>query len=108
LTLTVNAAALGDISVIIDRTNEGVRVVLGVSAQSAEGALVAEKTALMRALAAVGLNVHSVNVVRQAGLGTDLAQGSVGKIGRMNDDAQSPYREDPKLNKKAKRVNFVG
>jgi hypothetical protein len=109
LTLTVNTEALGEISVIIDRTDGGVRVVLGVNASAAESALSPEKAALMKALTTVGLNVHSVNVVRQVGLGTVLAEGTLGEFGSPDaKDKAGVNRDDAKVNKKLKRINFTG
>ncbi|HEX2731327.1 MAG TPA: hypothetical protein VHM70_06980 [Polyangiaceae bacterium] len=109
LTLTVSTEALGEVSIIIDRAEGGIRVVLGVQAQVAEEALAPEKMALMRALLAVGLTVHSVNIVRQAGLGTVPAQPSAARI--SSEEAKSKaaqFMDAARAHKRSKRINLVG
>jgi hypothetical protein len=107
LTLTITTEALGEVSILIDRADGGVRVVLGVAAQAAETALMPEKMALARALTAVGLTVHSVSIVRQTGLGTVPAQPPNVK----NSSEKSKvalFTETAKARKRSKRIDVVG
>jgi flagellar hook-length control protein FliK len=108
LTLTVSTPELGEVSIVIDRAEGGVRVVLGVGGRAAEQRLEPEKAALIQSLRGVGLDVHSVNVVQQTRVGTLLAQRGSGK-------AQSPSAKEEELDekqqaqrKKHKRIDLIG
>lgn len=114
LTLTISTEALGDVDIIIDRADGGVRVVLGVQAQVAESALAPEKMALARALQAVGLTVHSVNVVLQNELGTVRAQPSIAREApgaSKTVEAKSKaalFTEAARTRKRSKRIDVLG
>jgi flagellar hook-length control protein FliK len=108
LTLHVTTAELGEVSIIIDRAAGGVRVVVGVGGHGAEQALEPEKAALIRSLRAIGLDVHSVNVVRQTQVGTVLAQPS---SARTNPADPEEGNADPKHSsprKNPKRIALIG
>jgi hypothetical protein len=72
--LSVNTADLGELSLVLDRTPAGVRVVIGVDdARSAE-VMRPEREALLARLANNGVRVTSVQIVGRRELGTVLAQ----------------------------------
>jgi hypothetical protein len=65
LTLAVTAGDLGEISIVVDRGSDGMRVQIGVLDPRAARSIEPERAALERALVAAGLEVESVSVVRQ-------------------------------------------
>jgi hypothetical protein len=108
LTLNVCTPELGDVAIIIDRTEGGVRVVLGVGGQQAAAALDPQKLALIQSLKRVGLDVDSVSVVQQSRLGTVLAPAA----GTRESSGPSPHG-DPgsatsRTRKSHKRFSLIG
>lgn len=75
LTFTVRAGDLGELKCLVNRGENGVRVLIGVDGRSALTAASAERGALEAALRATGLMVQSVSVVPLAKFGTPLARG---------------------------------
>jgi flagellar hook-length control protein FliK len=109
LTLTISTEALGEVAIVIDRAEGGVRVVLGVGAQTAEAALLPEKMALTRALTAVGLTVHSVNIVRQTGLGTVPAEPQLARSSSGDSKAKvAHFTEAARARKRSKGIDVLG
>jgi len=109
LTLTVSTPELGQVSIVIDRAEGGVRVVLGVGGDAAEHALEPEKAALVQSLRGVGLDVHSVNVVQQSRVGTLLAQPPVGRTSLASAKDKNPQDDkQAALRKKHKRIDLIG
>jgi hypothetical protein len=105
ITLTVDGADLGELNVLIDRTKDGVRVLIGVDGSHAERAIDPQTAALARALASVGVAVSSVTVVRRESLGTDLAQRTE-KPKPPADDKSEHGAHGSKHRKR--RINLVG
>lgn len=75
LMFSVRAGDLGELKCLVNRGENGVRVLIGVDGRSALTAAGAERGALEAALRATGLMVQSVAVVPLAKFGTTLARG---------------------------------
>jgi hypothetical protein len=105
IAITVDGADLGELNVLIDRTKDGVRVLIGVDGNHAERAIDPQTAALARALASVGVAVSSVTVVRRERLGTDLAQRTQ-KPEPPADDKSEHGAHGSKQRKR--RINLVG
>lgn len=108
LTLTVTTPDLGQVSIVIDRAEGGLRVVLGVHGGGAEHALEPEKAALMRSLQALGLEIHSVHVVRQTTVGTVLAQAPHGRSSSRDTPGAPDERGDAARTRRPKRIQLIG
>ncbi len=109
LTLTVTTEQLGQVSIVVDRAEGGVRVVLGVGDRGAERAIEPDKSALIQALRTVGLDVHSVNIVRRDQVGTVLAQSTSARSGyekSKSTDDKDGDKAHPR--KKHKRIQLIG
>lgn len=104
--LSVDGADLGELSVLVDRTNQGVRVLIGVEGGHAKSAIDPQTAALARALASVGVTVSSVTVVRREALGTDLAQRSQKPAAQADDSSEKHGAHGAKQRKR--RINLIG
>lgn len=71
--VSVKSADLGDLSLVLDRSESGVRVVIGVTDARAAELMVPEREALLERLVGQGVRVTSVQIVGQRELGTLLA-----------------------------------
>jgi hypothetical protein len=108
ITLSVDGADLGQLSVVVDRTSDGVRVLIGVEGDHAAAAIDPQTAALVRALAGSGLTVSSVSVVRRDALGTDLAQRSQ-KPGTPADDSSEREANGARDSRQRKRrIDLIG
>jgi hypothetical protein len=105
IALKVDGADLGELNVLIDRTKDGVVVLIGVEGNHAMNAIDPQTAALARALASVGVAVSSVTVVRRDALGTDLAQRTQ-KPEPPADDKSEHGTHGSKQRKR--RINLVG
>jgi hypothetical protein len=106
IALSVDGADLGELSVLVDRTNQGVRVLIGVQGEHAAAAIDPQTAALVRALTAVGVTVSSVTVVRREPLGTDLAQRSQRPPPTADDSSEQHGAHGAKQRKR--RINLFG
>lgn len=71
--VSVKSAELGDLSLVLDRSESGVRVVIGVTDARAAALMAPEREALLERLIGQGVRVTSVQIVGQRELGTLLA-----------------------------------
>ncbi len=109
LKLDLGGGELGDLSVLIQRGNDGVRVLFEVQSQVALQWLDAERQLLLETLRAQGLRVAGVEVC--LGSGTALAQseprGSSLKA-RVAEASRRFAADDSKERRSKRRVNVVG
>lgn len=109
LRLDLGGGELGELSVLIQRGNAGVRVVFEVKSQVALEWLDAERQLLLETLRAQGLRVAGVEV--RLGSGTALAQseprGSSLKA-RVAEASRRFVADEPEERRSERRVNVVG
>jgi hypothetical protein len=101
--LSLRAGDLGELKCLLDRSESGVRVVIGVDGRDAMTAAGAERGALEAALRSAGLCVQSVSVVSMARFGTVLARGNTGPNGRSVQQGPAAGRET-----RSRRVKLIG
>lgn len=82
LLVTLDGGDLGELACALERTDSGLRVVIGVTGRQAAAAFGAERGALEAALRHVGLPLQSVEIVPRSEVGTVLAQGKEDKEGK--------------------------
>jgi hypothetical protein len=108
MTLDVDGGDLGTLKVVIDRDDDGLRVVLGVENSRAEAAALPERATLLRALSAAGLRVASFDVVPSRNVGTVLA--GYKRVHHAADQEPTPEPND-KARRHARgrgRLSFIG
>jgi hypothetical protein len=105
LTFSVRAGDLGELKCLVNRGENGVRVVIGVDGRSALTAAAAERGVLEAALRATGLTVQSVAVVPLAKFGTPLARRGEAPDGRPVRHAHTGPRGSSRM---ARRVKLIG
>ena len=105
LMFSVRAGDLGELKCLVNRGENGVRVLIGVDGRSALTAAAAERGVLEAALRATGLTVQSVAVVPLAKFGTTLARGGEAPDGRPVRHAHTGPRGSSRM---ARRVKLIG
>jgi hypothetical protein len=108
IALSIDAADLGKLSVVVDRTSAGVRVLIGVEGDHAASAIDPQTAALARALSGLGLTVSSVSVVRRDALGTDLAQRTQKPASAADDSNQREANRARESRQRKRRINLIG
>ncbi len=106
LRLQLDGGDLGPLSLVVDRDQGALRVVIGVGNQQAAGALSSEAHRLEEALRSAGLNVAKVRLVAMDQVGTVLADGRSKRepmAGRPGHDATAEERR-----RRGKRLNVIG
>lgn len=102
LVFTLRAGDLGELKCMVDRSDSGVRVLIGADGRNALVAAGAERGALEAALRSAGLSVQSVEVVPLAKFGTTLARGERAPDGRHVRQAFNGSRG------RGRRVKLIG
>jgi len=107
--LSTHVAELGEINVVVDRSQAGIRVVIGVEDAHAATLMDPERLRLQGALVAAGVGVDSIRVVQLDRRGTLLAssKGSVTRTSQHQTDAANGD-SDPKKRSRGRKVNLVG
>lgn len=107
--LSTHVAELGEISVMVDRSEAGVRVVIGVEDARAATLIDPERVRLQGALAAAGVGVDSIRVVQLDRRGTLLAssKASVSRTPHQHSD-HVVDDIDAKKRPRGRKVNLVG
>jgi len=103
LVFSLRAGDLGELQCRLERSEAGVRVLIGVDGRNALAAAGAEQGALESALRTAGLNVQSVSVVPLSKFGTTLARGGTAPDGRLVRHAPVGAREQ-----RGRRVKLIG
>lgn len=103
--LSVNAGDLGDVDIVVDRSAQGVRVIIGLADPNADTAMIPELSALQRALEASGIRVASVHAVAQSRVGTVLAQSKF-RVAKGHEPLEDGQHESKR--RSSKRLNLIG
>jgi hypothetical protein len=105
LVFSLRAGDLGELKFLVNRAEDGVRVLIGVDGRSALMAAGTERAALEAALRATGLSVQSVSIVPLAKFGTPLAQRGSAPDGRPVRHVHSGPRGS---SRSTRRVKLIG
>jgi hypothetical protein len=108
LSLTVDAGDLGELSLVVDRTSAGVRVIIGVADAGAIAAVGPERAALERALTAAGLSIDSVKVVPQASAGILLAPTPKARMARTNEPRENADEASSNRKRTQRKLSLIG
>lgn len=110
--MSVQAGDLGELSLVLDRTATGVRVIIGVADDVAAAAMAPEREALIRQLLHSGLRVESVQIVGQREVGTVLAPprtiGSPRGPGSRELRERAEERESEARRRGSRKLNLIG
>jgi hypothetical protein len=107
--LSTQIADLGEVNLVVDRTNGGVRVLIGVEDARAAMLIDPERLRLQGALLAAGVGVESIRVVQVDRRGTLLASAR-GSVSRTPQHPADPRVDDIASKKRSRghKVNLVG
>jgi hypothetical protein len=106
----VRSEEFGEIALVVERADAGLRVVLSAEDPGAIATLRAESRAVRQALEADGQCIGSLEIVRMDGLGTNLAQAkssSSNRARRLQESAE-PGETPNQRRKKSKRLDLIG
>jgi len=100
---------LGEITVMVDRSAGGVRVIIGVDDARAATLIDPERLRLQGALLAAGVGVDSIRVVQRDGRGTQIAHHK-GNVSRDESQVSDNLSADDERRKRSRsrKVNLVG
>jgi len=110
LQVRVKTEEFGEIAVVVERVETGLRVLLGAANPQAVMALTRDCLAVRRALESDGQSVGSLEIVRMNGLGTDLALTKMATSNRARRSQESAESASDlgQRKKKTKRLNVTG
>jgi hypothetical protein len=110
IVVNVQTSDLGELSLVVERTDSGVRVVVGVGDARQIEQMLPEREALLRQLVGSGLSVDSIQIVRQSEVGTVLAPPRVvGRIRTSSASEKVSKEEEEKLRRRGSRkLNLIG
>jgi hypothetical protein len=106
---STHVAELGEITVMVDRSAGGVRVIIGVDDARAATLIDPERLRLQGALLAAGVGVDSIRVVQRDGRGTQIASPK-GNVSRDESHVPDNLSADDERRKRSRsrKVNLVG
>ncbi len=106
---STQVAGLGEITVMVDRSAGGVRVIIGVDDANAATLIDPERLRLQGALLAAGVGVESIRVVQRDGRGTQIASGKA-NVSRDQSQVSDNLSADDERRKRSRsrKVNLVG
>ena len=108
MVVNVQTSDLGELSLIVERTDAGLRVVVGVGDAQVMGQMLPEREALMRQLVGSGLSVDSIQIVPQSEVGTVLAPPKlVGRI-RTSGASEQVSKEEERRRRGSRKLNLIG
>jgi hypothetical protein len=105
--LSTHVPDLGEVSVMVDRSAAGVRVVIGVEDAQAATLIDPERLRLQGALVAAGVGVDSIRIVQLDRRGTLLAS-SKGNVSRTPDHHSDSQDQERSKRSRGRKLNFVG
>ncbi len=109
LVVSVQAGDLGELSLVLDRSEQGVRVVIGVQNGAAAGLLVPEREALVRHLLGAGVTLQSVQIVNQSEVGTVLAPPRfIAKTKAFATPAEAEQTDGKARRRDTRKLNLIG
>jgi hypothetical protein len=107
--VSVETPDLGQVSLVLDRNEGAVRVVIGLEDASAIERMLPEREALARQLQGSGLTVQSIQFVRQSDVGTVLAPSAPVGRARTFASQRQPAAEDEKVRRRGSRkLSLIG
>jgi hypothetical protein len=107
--LSVTSADLGELSLVLDRSPGGVRVLIGVADARSANLMLPEREALLARLVSSGVRVSSVRIVGQKELGTLLAPTRRDESSRTSVTPEPLASEDPRLRRRgSKKLDVIG
>jgi hypothetical protein len=106
--MRVDSEELGEVAIIVERREGGLRVVIGSADAKALALFGAERETLMQALATVGLAVETVQVVQLQPIGTVLAQRLAFPKGRLVRGDTGNGSDRGLQQKRSKRLDVTG
>ncbi|MBN1612376.1 MAG: flagellar hook-length control protein FliK [Polyangiaceae bacterium] len=106
--MRVDSEQLGEVAIVVERREGGVRVVIGSADAKALALFGAERETLMQALATVGLAVETVRVVQLQPIGTVLAQPLAFPRGRRVRGDSGNGSDRGLQQKRSKRLDVTG
>ncbi|HEX4335181.1 MAG TPA: hypothetical protein VH062_04665 [Polyangiaceae bacterium] len=95
LETVVNTGALGRVSFVVDRSNDGLSIVVEVASDAAAAAVDVERMTLLRTLRVAGLTVLSFRVLVRGGSGTPLAQKTGSQHAKGVSTGRARYGREP-------------
>lgn len=106
---STHVAELGEITVMVDRSAGGVRVIIGVDDAQAATLIDPERLRLQGALLAAGVGVDSIRIVQRDGRGTQLAS-TKANVSRDQSQVSDNLTADDERRKRSRsrKVNLVG
>ena len=108
IVVNVQTSDSGELSLVVERTDAGVRVVVGVGDAQAMSQMLPEREALLRQLVGSGLSVDSIQIVRQSEVGTVLAPPRlVGRI-RSSGASEQVSKEEERRRRGSRKLNLIG
>lgn len=109
IVLRVQTRDLGEVSLVLDRNEGAVRVVIGVEDASTIERMMPERDALARQLQGSGLTIQSIQFVRQSEVGTVLAQSpSVGRARTFVSQRQAATADANVRRRGSRKLNLIG
>lgn len=107
--IQVHSPDLGELSVVLDRSSTGVRVMIGVADARTAELMAPEREALLARLVGNGVRVHSLQIVGQGEFGTLLAVPRRMASPRAF-DPRSPAESDERTNQRrgSRKLNVIG
>lgn len=109
LIVRVDAGDLGEVALLVDRTDGAMRVTIGVQGAHAEAAVEVERSALTQALQNAGISVDSVNVVRGSSFGTVLAPPRTSTSTRSRENSESTASDNEAERRRlSRKLNLIG
>jgi len=107
----VNTEEFGEVALIIERAEQGLRIVLGAVDGRVVSALRHEALAVRRAIENGGQTVGSFEIVRMNEVGTNLAQPRLApgnRVRRLREQANLAVGPEDRNKKKSRRINLIG
>jgi hypothetical protein len=85
----LNAGDLGELSLVVERSLDGLRVQIGAENNEVLSAIAKQSVAMAQSLASAGQSVTSLSFVSMDGLGINLARAKEGSGNRARDEAST-------------------
>jgi hypothetical protein len=111
IVVSVKSSDLGELSLVLDRSEAGLRVVIGIEDSASQNAMQPERDALVRQLQLSGLRVDSVQIVKQSEVGTLLAppRANIGRARVSDGSTATPREAEAKGRRRASRkLDVIG
>ena len=109
LLVSVNAGDLGELSLVLDRNERGVSLVIGVADAATASRLAGDREALARQLVGSGVSLQSVQIVNQSDVGTVLAPvRTSAKSSVLSNPTESEQAAGKERRRSTRKINVIG